>query len=60
MTPRIGIKGNQVNIDNESCISITLPPKSTQTINSLIYMYMQNLQKVIIKVRRYRLYTLAE
>lgn len=49
-TPRIGIKGNQVNIDNESCVSITLPSKNSQTINVLINLYMQNLQKVVIKV----------
>lgn len=49
-TPRIGIKANQVNIDNESCVSITLPTKGPQTINNWINVYMQNLQKVVIKV----------
>lgn len=49
-TPRIGIKANQVNIDNDSCVSIALPSKGNQTINSWINTYMQNLQKVIIKV----------
>lgn len=49
-TPRTGIKASQVNIDNESCISITLPSKGAQPINSWINVYMQNLQKVVIKV----------
>lgn len=55
-TPRIGIKANQVNIDNESCVSITLPTKSAQKINNWIHIYMQNLQKVIIKVLPLDLY----
>lgn len=49
-TPRIGIKANQVNIDNESCVSISLPSKGTQSLNNLINIYSQNLQKVVIKV----------
>jgi hypothetical protein len=49
-TPRIGIKASQVNIDNESCVSIALPNKGNQTLNHWINIYMQNLQKVIIKV----------
>jgi len=49
-TPRIGIKANQVNIDNESCVSISLPSKGTQSLNNWINIYSQNLQKVVIKV----------
>ncbi|XP_060879437.1 DNA-directed RNA polymerase III subunit RPC1 [Metopolophium dirhodum] len=48
-TPRIGIKANQVNIDNESCVSISLPSKGTQSLNNWINIYSQNLQKVVIK-----------
>jgi len=49
-TPRIGIKANQVNIDNDSCVSISLPSKGTQSLNNWINIYSQNLQKVVIKV----------
>jgi hypothetical protein len=49
-TPRIGIKANQVNIDNESCVSISLPSKGAQSLNNWINIYSQNLQKVVIKV----------
>jgi len=52
-TPRIGIKANQVNIDNESCVSISLPSKGTQSLNNWINIYSQNLQKVVIKVTYY-------